>query len=84
LPNGTELVVCGSREEQWALSRENRAAVVWSMEEIANVLWKFEMVNDAKITFSGATVTDCRPEPTKPPVDWVKGDALPFDMMGAG
>jgi hypothetical protein len=84
LPDGRVLVVCGSREEQWALSRENRAAVVWSMEEIAKVLWKFEMVNDAKITFSGATVTDCRPEPSKPPPDWSKGDPLPFDMMGAG
>jgi hypothetical protein len=86
LPNGTVLVVCGSREEQWALSRENRAAVVWSMEEIARVLWEFELTNTAKTIFKGAFVEQARidPERVKPPVDWSKGDALPFDMMGAG
>lgn len=87
LPDGRLLVVSADPVGAHKLAVENRAAVVWSMEEIARVLWRFEMVNDAKITFPGARVENARvdPERTKPKVDWAKGDQLPVEMlMGAG
>lgn len=87
LPDGRLLVVCDDLKGQHRLSGDNRAAVVWSMEEIARVLWRFEMVNDAKTVWPGAVVEQARvdPERVKPRVDWKKGDELPVDMlMGAG
>lgn len=85
LPDGSLLVVVDGPEGAWSVAHEDRAAVVWSMEEIARVLWQFSMVNDAKITFPGAKVEQARvdPETVKPKVDWKQGDALP-DVMMAG
>lgn len=79
LPNGRLLVVCGDPVEARRIVRDDREAVVWSMDEIARVLWQFEMVNDAKTVWPGARVEEVRvdPERLKPPVDWNKGDELP-------
>lgn len=79
LQDGRLLVVVDGPEAAWAVANDDRAAVVWSIEEICRVLWQFEMVNDAKITFPGAKVEQVRvdPERTKPRVDWSKGDDLP-------
>jgi hypothetical protein len=87
LPDGRLLVVCSDLQSQHRLANDDRAAVVWSMDEIARVLWRFEMVNDAKTVWPGAVVEQARvdPERTKPKADWKKGDELPVDMlMGAG
>ena len=65
------------------MAHEDRAAVVWSMEEIARVLFNFELVNDAKAKWTGCHVEIARvdPERTKPKVDWKEGDELPPDML---
>ena len=87
LPDGRLLVVVDGPEAAWKVANDDRAAVVWSIEEISRVLWQFEMVNEAKITFPGARVEKARvdPEQTKPPVNWKQGDQLPPDMlMSAG
>lgn len=82
LPDGSLLVVVDGPEGAWSVAHEDRAAVVWSMDEIARVLWQFQMVNDAKITFPGAKVEQARvdPERTKPPVNWRVGDELPDSL----
>ena len=85
--DGRLLVVVDGRESAWKVANDDRAAVVWSIEEICSVLFKFEMVNDAKLIFPGARVEQARvdPEKPKPPVNWRQGDQLPPDMlMGAG
>jgi len=83
LPDGRLLVVVDGPEGAWTVAHEDRAAVVWSMEEIARVLWNFELVNDAKAKWTGCHVENARvdPERTKPKVDWSKGDELPPDML---
>jgi len=79
LPDGRVLRVVSTPAEAHAVARETRGVVVWSMEEIARVLFQFEMVNDAKVVFPGAKVEQARvdPESTKPKVDWSRGDELP-------
>ena len=86
LPDGRLLIVCSGPESAHRMANDNRAAVVWSMEEICRVLWNFEMVNDAKMVWPGAKVEQVRvdPERTKPPVDWKHGDDLPQSLLGAG
>jgi hypothetical protein len=85
LPDGRLLVVCSDLQSQHRMANDDRAAVVWSMDEIARVLWRFEMVNDAKTVWPGAVVQQARvdPERVKPKADWKKGDKLP-DVMMAG
>jgi hypothetical protein len=79
LPDGRLLVVVDGPEGAWTVAHEDRAAVVWSMEEIARVLFNFELVNDAKAKWTGCHVENVRvdPERTRPKVDWSKGDELP-------
>lgn len=79
LPNGWVLVVAADAASAHRMASDNRQAVVWSMDEIARVLWQFEMVNDAKTVWPGAKVENARvdPERLKPKVDWSKGDELP-------
>jgi hypothetical protein len=79
LPDGRLLVVVDGPEGAWTVAHEDRAAVVWSMEEIARVLWNFELVNEAKAKWTGCHVANARvdPERTKPQVDWRQGDELP-------
>jgi hypothetical protein len=87
LEDGRLLIVTPDIATAHRMANDNREAVVWSMDEIARVLWRFEMVNDAKTVWPGAVVQQARvnPERVKPKVDWKKGDELPVDMlMGAG
>lgn len=87
LPDGRLLVIVDGPESAWKVAADDRAAVVWSIEEISRVLWRFELVNDAKTVWPGARVENARvdPERTKPKVDWKRGDELPVEMlMGAG
>jgi hypothetical protein len=86
LPDGRLLVVVDGPESAWAVAHEDRAAVVWSIEEICRVLWNFELVNEAKRVWPGARVEQVRvdPERTKPPVDWRNGDDLPDSLKAWG
>lgn len=82
LPDGRVLIVTDTLEGAHKLARENRAAVVYSIEEVTRLLWNFEMVNEAKIRFEGATVEENRP--AKPVVDWRQGDELPIGLQALG
>jgi hypothetical protein len=87
LPDGRLLVVVDGPEGAWRVAHEDRAAVVWSIDEVVRMLWSFEMVNEAKTVWPGARVEKVRvdPDSLKPPVDWKVGDELPASMMlGAG
>ena len=87
LPDGRLLVVVDGPEGAWRVAHEDRAAVVWSIDEVVRMLWSFEMVNEAKTVWPGAKVEKVRvdPDSLKPPVDWKVGDELPVEMlMGAG
>lgn len=79
LPNGWVLVVAPDAASAHRMANDRRQAVVWSIDEIARVLWQFEMVNEAKTVWPGAKVESARvdPERMKPKVDWSKGDELP-------
>ena len=79
LPDGRLVVVCGDPVEAHQIAGDHRMASVWSMEEIARVLWQFEMVNDAKVVWPGARVEEARVDPTRvlPKVRWDVGDELP-------
>lgn len=85
LEDGRLLIVTPDVMTAHRMANDNREAVVWSMDEIARVLWRFELVNDAKTVWPGAVVEQARvdPERVKPKVDWKKGDELP-DVMMAG
>lgn len=82
LEDGRLLVVVDGPEAAWKVANDDRAAVVWTIEEISRVLWMFELVNDAKLVFPGARVEQARvdPERTKPKIDWSKGDQLPESL----
>lgn len=79
LPDGRLLIVCADLQRAHRIAGDNRAAVIWSMDELGRVLWQFEMVNDAKLVWPGARVEEVKvdPERVKPKVDWSKGDDLP-------
>jgi hypothetical protein len=83
LEDGRLLIVTPDVMTAHRMANDDRAAVVWSMDEIARVLWRFEMVNDAKTVWPGAVVEQARvdPERVKPKADWKKGDELPVVMM---
>lgn len=83
LEDGRLLIVARDITEAHRLANDHREAAVWSMDEICRVLWRFELVNDAKTVWPGARVEQARvdPERTKPPVNWKTGDQLPPDML---
>ncbi len=56
MPDGRVLAVVRTMEEAHAVQRENRAIVVWTMDELARVLPRLELVNAIKAEFPGATV----------------------------
>lgn len=81
MSDGRSLVICSDLEGMGVYQRQNldRAAAVWTMQEIVAVLEGFDLVNRAKHLFEGAVVQEVRADParTKPAVDWAKGDELP-------
>lgn len=79
LPDGRLLIVAPDLQAARRIAGDDRAAVIWSMDELARVLWQFEMVNDAKLVWPGARVEQVRVDPDSmlPKVDWSKGDELP-------
>lgn len=63
MPNGQVLAICRTFEEQAKVARENRDMVVYSVEEIANILAAWEGHKDvtlAKHLFPGAEVSEVR------------------------
>lgn len=86
--DGRSLVICSDLDGMGHFLRQNpdRAAAVWTMDEVASVLEGFDLVNRTKHLFEGATIEEVRVDSTKPKVNWAKGDELPLELqlMGAG
>lgn len=84
MPDGRLAVVCADPDSARQAAGDNRLAAVWTVEEFARVVYQFELVNEAKRIWPGATVEKARvdPEIPKPPVDWAKGDDMPVWMAG--
>jgi hypothetical protein len=74
LPTSGEVVAIVRTEAEASLvCREMR---VFGMDEVAKALDALgEVVLETKRVFPGATVTAVR---SKPPMDWEKGDDIPF------
>jgi len=60
MPDGSVVAIVRTSAEATKLTRENRAMVVWTMQEIANVLESQQLINKAKAVFPGARVEQVR------------------------
>lgn len=76
------LLVIVDRPESARQAAADRAAVVWTIEEVARVLEGFDLVNRTKHLFDGATVDEVRVKAER--YDWGKGDPLPDSLLMAG
>jgi hypothetical protein len=79
LPDGRLAVICADDDSARQAVADNRVAAVWTVEEFAQVIWQFEMVNEAKRVWPGAKVVPARVDPTStlPKINWANGDDLP-------
>lgn len=79
LPDGRLLIVCADPQSAHRMANDNRAAVVWGIDEVVRVAWGHDLLNQAKTLWPGARVVETRisPEAAKPPIDWSRGDYLP-------
>lgn len=72
-PDGAVLVIARSNPEGWLAARENRQAVVYTVEEIARLLVdRLDSVYAVKKAFPGATVVETRVKIPR------GGDEVPF------
>jgi hypothetical protein len=57
-----------------------RAGEVWTLAEVGVLIERMgDEVRKVRRTFPGSAVVDVRPrEPPPPPIDWARGDELPF------
>ena len=57
-----------------------REGEVWTLTEVGVLIERMgEEVRKVRRMFPGSTVVDIRPrEPPPPPIDWDRGDELPF------
>jgi hypothetical protein len=57
-----------------------RECEVWTLAEVGVLIERMgEEVRKVRRMFPGAAVVDVRPrEPPPPPIDWARGDELPF------
>ena len=76
------LLVIVDRPESARQAAADRAAVVWTIEEVARVLEGFDLVNRTKHLFDGAVVDEVRVKAER--YDWGKGDPLPDSLLMAG
>ena len=75
-PDGV-IAIVRTNPEAYAVTREGRAAEVWTLDEVARVISKFrDSIGEAKRVFPGARVIDVRVRS----IDWAVGDELPWDM----
>jgi len=62
LDEGQLVILVRDRAEMAQIDLKGRAAQIWSLDEIANVVRKFPMISAAKDNFPGAEVVSIRPE----------------------
>lgn len=63
LKDGTPVILVRDRAELHQVDPQGRAAQVWSLEEVADILAKFPTITAAKEAFPGAEVIQCRTNP---------------------
>ena len=78
LPSSGEVVsIVRTEAEAHHVAREGE---VWTLTEVGVLIERMgEEVRKVRRMFPGSTVVDVRPrEPPPPPIDWERGDELPF------
>lgn len=63
LRDGTPVMLVRTRAEMGQVDPKGRAAQIWSLEEISDIIEKFPMLIRAKDSFPGAEVIQCRTNP---------------------
>jgi hypothetical protein len=74
---GRDRQTTGKQAEAHHVAREGE---VWTLAEVGVLIERMgEEVRKVRRMFPGAAVVDVRPrEPPPPPIDWERGDELPF------
>ena len=78
LPSSGEVVsIVRTEAEAHHVAREGE---VWTLAEVGVLIERMgDEVRKVRRTFPGSAVVDVRPrEPPPPPIDWARGDELPF------
>lgn len=78
MPDGRVAAFVKTNAEAAVATRSGRYLDVWTMEEIARVIYKFPEIALAKQTFPGASVISARHKNLPDPIDWNTGDEIPF------
>jgi hypothetical protein len=78
LPSSGEVVSIVRTEAE--AHRVARECEVWTLAEVGVLIERMgDQVRKVRRTFPGSAVVDIRPrEPPPPPIDWARGDELPF------
>lgn len=63
LKDGTPVILVRDRAEIGQVDAKGRAAQIWSLEEVANIIEKFPLIARAKDMFPGAEVVQMRTSP---------------------
>ena len=82
--DGRVLVIVRTTEEALAVqsARDDRARVVWTVDELACCVAMFEQISDVKRAFPGATVTAVSPRDAGFALDWATSDPLTEVLHG--
>ena len=78
LPTSGEVVsIVRTEAEAYHVAREGE---VWNLAEVGVLIERMgDEVRKVRRTFPGSAVVGVRPrEPPPPPIDWARGDELPF------
>jgi hypothetical protein len=76
--DGRVLVITRTSEEALAVASapDDRARIVWTVDELARCVAMFERINEVKRCFPGATVTAVSPRHEGFAADWATSDPL--------
>ncbi len=76
LPDGRVLAIVRTQAEAHAVARDNRAMVVWTMDEAARVLGTFSFIDVVKAEFPGARVAKAVQRTEGFASDWLQDDPM--------
>lgn len=82
--DGRVLVVVRTTEEAIAVqsARDDRARIVWTVDELARCVAMFERISDIKRAFPGATVSKVSPRDASFVQDWATSDPITEALHG--